>query len=113
MNAVNTEEAMAALLKASPGVLILFGGAHCGVCQAVKPQLERLVRDEYPELATAYVDCQAEAAPLCAAQGVFSLPVVQLWFAGQRFGEFVRVFSIGEIRSAIERPYQLAGLKRP
>ncbi|MCK7546650.1 thioredoxin family protein [Marinobacter koreensis] len=102
-----SEEALSELLEANPSVLVLFGGPHCGVCQAIKPQLEKLANDEFPKLVTAYIDCQEAATPVCAARGIFSLPVVQLWFDGQRFAEFVRVFSMGEVRSALERPYQL------
>jgi len=104
---VCSEDALSELLQSNPAVLLLFGGPHCGVCQAIKPQLEKLAHDEFPKLVTAYIDCQEAAAPVCAARGIFSLPVVQLWFGGQRFAEFARVFSIGEVRSALERPYGL------
>lgn len=100
-----SEEALSELLQSNPAVLVLFGGRHCGVCQAIKPQLEKLANDEFPKLVTAYIDCQEGAGAVCAARGIFSLPVVQLWFGGQRFAEFARVFSIGEVRSALERPY--------
>ncbi|MBD3642479.1 MAG: thioredoxin family protein [Marinobacter sp.] len=107
MITVCSEQALSELLQSNPAVLVLFGGAHCGVCQAIKPQLEKLANDEFPKLVTAYIDCQEVATPVCAARGIFSLPVVQLWFGGQRFAEFARVFSIGEVRSALERPYGL------
>lgn len=104
---ISSEEALSELLRSKPAVLLLFGGPHCGVCQAIKPQLEKLASDEFPKLETAYIDCQEAAAPVCAARSIFSLPVVQLWFGGQRFAEFARVFAIGEVRSALERPYRL------
>ncbi|MFN2361957.1 MAG: thioredoxin family protein [Marinobacter sp.] len=102
-----SEEALSELLQSSPAVLLLYGGASCGVCQAIRPRLEKLASEEFPKLITAYIDCQEAAGPLCAARGIFSLPVVQLWFDGQRFAEFARVFSIGDVRSALERPYGL------
>lgn len=107
MVAINSEDALSELVSASTAALILYGAQSCGVCQAVKPQLEKLARDEFPELVVAYVDCAA-SAPLCAARSIFSLPVIHLWFEGQRFAEFARVFSIGDIRAALERPYYLA-----
>lgn len=103
---VTSEEALTELAGTSSAALVLYGGETCGVCQAVKPQLERLARDEFPELVLAYVDCQASSS-LCAARGIFSLPVVHLWFQGQRFAEFARVFAIGDVRAALERPYRL------
>ena len=107
MQTICTEQALSELLQSSPAVLLLYGGASCGVCQAIKPRLEKLASEEFPRLATAYIDCQATAGPLCSARGIFSLPVVQLWFEGQRFAEFARVFSIGDVRAALERPYGL------
>ena len=107
MQNVCSEEALSELLRSCPAVLLLYGGATCGVCQAIKPRLETLAKEEFPKLVTAYIDCQEAAGPLCAAQGIFSLPIVQLWFEGQRFAEFARVFSVGDVRSALERPYEL------
>ena len=107
MQNVCSEEGLSELLQSNPAVLLLYGGANCGVCQAIKPQLEKLSAEEFPKLVTVYIDCQKSAGPLCAAQGIFSLPVVQLWFEGQRFAEFARVFSIGDVRAALERPYGL------
>lgn len=107
MKNVCSEEALSELLQSRPAVLLLYGGASCRVCQAIKPRLETLASEEFPNLVTAYIDCQEAAGPLCAACGIFSLPVVQLWFEGQRFAEFARVFSIGDVRAALERPYGL------
>jgi thioredoxin-like negative regulator of GroEL len=107
MQNVCSEAGLSELLQSNPAVLLLYGGGNCGVCQAIKPQLENLAAEEFPRLVAVYIDCQESAGPLCAAQGVFSLPVVQLWFEGQRFAEFARVFSIGDVRAALERPYGL------
>ncbi|MFO8142681.1 MAG: thioredoxin family protein [Marinobacter sp.] len=107
MQKICSEKALSELLQSSPAVLLLYGGASCGVCQAIRPRLEKLASEEFQRLVTAYIDCQGAAAPVCAARGIFSLPVVQLWFEGQRFAEFARVFSIGDVRAALERPYGL------
>lgn len=79
METLCSEEALSELLQTNPAVLILFGGPHCGVCQAIKPQLEKVTREKFPKLATAYIDCQESGCKLCAVRGIFSLPVVQLW----------------------------------
>jgi len=107
MERVSSEQELDLVLQANPAVLLLFGGRDCGVCQAIKPQLDKLVQDEFPELVTVYLDCQQEAGTLCAARGIFALPVVQLWFEEKHFQTFTRVFSLGQIRAAAKRPYQL------
>lgn len=105
MTPVADRAAFEAALATHPAVLVLYGGRACGVCQAIKPRLESMLAAEFPRLAARYVDCQGEAAALCAQRRVFSLPVVDLWFEGQRFDTFVRVFSLAEVRRAVRRPY--------
>ncbi|MGM0766698.1 MAG: thioredoxin family protein [Pseudomonadota bacterium] len=75
MQKICSEEALLELLRSSPAALLLLGGASCGVCQAIKPRLEKLASEQFPKLVTAYIDCQEAATPLCAARGIFSLPV--------------------------------------
>lgn len=89
-------------------VLLLFGGQDCGVCRALKPRLEAMLAQEFPALEGCYLDCQGGGSALCAQEGIFSLPVVQVWFDGRKFAEFGRVFSLDQLREAIARPYRLA-----
>ncbi len=35
---IETLEQLKQLLESQPAVLLLFGGEHCGVCQALKPE---------------------------------------------------------------------------
>lgn len=88
-------------------VLVMFGGADCSVCQAMKPKIEQLLEREFPELHAVYLDCHGQADSVCAQEGVFTLPLVQLWFDGKKFAEFSRVFAIGQVRDAIARPYEV------
>lgn len=92
----------------SGAALVMFGGADCTVCSAVKPKLEALLADQFPRMEGVYLDCQGEAAAICAQEGFFSIPVVQIWFESRKYAEFVRVFSIGEVAAAITQPYGLA-----
>ncbi|WP_404416759.1 thioredoxin family protein [Marinospirillum sp.] len=87
--------------------LVLFGGKQCGVCQVIKPQLEAVFSERFPKMKLIYIDCQTKGAQLCAGRGIFSLPVVQLYFDGKLFNEFVRAFSIQVVAEAAARPYQL------
>ena len=106
MKTLTTDAEIEQVLMHHPAVLVLFGGAHCGVCQAIKPQLDQLVAQDFPRMESVYIDCAQNAGQVCAGRGIFSLPVVQIWFEGQHFGDHVRVFSMRDIRSALERPYK-------
>lgn len=93
-------------LKSTGAVLLLFGGAHCGVCQAIKPKLEWLMAQRFPEIELVYVDC-AESPDTCAQHRVFSLPVVHLYIEGRLFLERARSFSLVELGDDIGRTYEL------
>lgn len=94
------------LINQQPGLVVLFGGEHCGVCQVIKPKLETMLAERYPLLQMVYIDCQ-QSQSLCAQKSVFSLPVVQVYFDRQRFIEKARSFSLPALMDEIQRPYEM------
>ena len=107
MELLTTEPQLHARIAAGP-LLVLYGGAHCGVCQAIRPRLEALVAQHFAAVALAYVDC-AQAPALCAQQGVFSLPVLRFYVQGQLALEYARSFSLQQMRGDIGRVLALSG----
>ncbi len=107
MKNITTIEELEQIKKSNDAVLVLFGGKNCNVCHVIKPQLIDLVTSNYPKIAMVYVDCH-ETTEVCSQQGIFSLPVVQVFFTGQKFIEEVRTFSLQKLIDDIARPYSLA-----
>ena len=70
-------------LKASGAVFILFGGKQCNVCHALRPQLENMLESHYPDITSAYIDCEV-SPDICAQHSVFTLPVVQFYIEGMK-----------------------------
>lgn len=93
--------------SAGPALLVLYGGAHCGVCQAIRPRIEAQMAKHFGAVALAYVDCAAAPA-VCAQQGVFTLPVLRLYVQGQLTLEYARSFSLQQVWGDIERVLALA-----
>ena len=81
------------LKRNSEVLLVLFGGENCGVCQTIKPQIDEKFSDKFPNLERVYIDCE-QLQEICAQHGVFSLPVAQVFFMGQKFIEEMRGFSL-------------------
>ncbi len=106
MPTVCEPEALQDILRSHPAVLVLFGSATCGACTALKPKLQMLLQDRFPLLVPVYVDCE-QSPKLSAQEGVFTLPVVRVYFEGQRFVERVRVFALTALADDIQRPYDL------
>ena len=93
-------------LKTSGAVFILFGGKHCNVCHALRPQLENMLESHYPDITSAYIDCEA-SPDICAQHSVFTLPVVQFYIEGKKVTEFARSFSIEQLRQSMYRSYTI------
>lgn len=106
MTPVADLETLRATIEAQPGVLVLYGGATCGVCTVIKPKLEALITERFPKLETLYVDCDA-SPDLAAQEGIHTRPVVRVYFDGQRFVEHARAFGIEQVAGDIDRPYAL------
>jgi thioredoxin-like negative regulator of GroEL len=101
---LENQQQLDALKQEKDAILILFGGANCGVCQSIKPQIEEKFLAKFPALEQVYIDCEP-LQNICAQSGVFSLPVVQVFFMGQKFIEEVRGFSLLALEQKIEKIY--------
>ena len=106
MTPVESLEALKAAIDAHPGVLVLFGGPTCQVCEAIRPRLEAVLAERFPRLETLYVDCDAQ--PELAAQvGIHTRPVVRVYFDGQLHAERIRAFGLEQVAQDVARPYGL------
>lgn len=106
MQEITSLEMLQDLKREENALLVLFGGRECNVCHSIKPKLIALIEVRYPKIKMVYVDCH-EVTDMCAQEGVFTLPTLQVFFTGQRFIEEVRSFSLQKVVQEIERPYQL------
>ncbi|MBN2646546.1 MAG: thioredoxin family protein [Thiotrichales bacterium] len=106
MNVIETADALAQAKQQHEALLLLFGGSECHVCSVIKPQLIEKVGLRYPKMQLAYIDCH-RCTEVCAQQQIFSLPVVQVYFTGQKFIEVGRSFSLQKLLDDMDRPYQM------
>lgn len=93
-------------LQANEGAVVYFAGEQCAVCEVLQPKVQTLLREEFPRMALAAVNCST-ARELAAQEGVFSVPTVAIYFGGREVHRLTRNFSIGELRSSLHRPYEL------
>lgn len=93
-------------LQANGALAILFGGENCNVCKSLQPQLKLMLEQDFPDMRSVYVDCEV-SPEICAQYGVFSLPVVKAFIEGMMIAEEVGVFSIGQLRKTLDRPYSM------
>ncbi len=94
------------LLEKEPGVLGYFSTDECQVCHALKPQIAKMIAEEFPELKIVYVPLNRQ--PEISGQfQLFAVPTVILFLEGREVIRKSRSFSVYELKNEISRPYQL------
>ncbi|MDA3942540.1 MAG: thioredoxin family protein [Bacteroidetes bacterium] len=105
MNLSDTEQ-IKAHFKQSAAALIYFYSDRCSPCISLRPKVEKLLQESFPEMKLIYVD--SEKQPEIAAYfGVFSNPTLLLYFDGHEHQRLSKYVSIAQLSEAIDRPYHL------
>ena len=93
-------------LKQEPAMLAYFSTDACNVCKVLKPKVQQLLEDEFPEIKMAYI--RSDALPDIAGQNsIFAAPTILVFFDGREYIRKSRNIGIGELKEAIARPYQM------
>lgn len=95
-----------ASFKEEQGVLAYFSTETCSVCHVLKPKVEELVLQKFPNLKL--ISVKSDQYPEIAAQNqVFTAPTILVFFEGREYIRKSRNIGILELQEAIERPYSL------
>ncbi|MBD3410413.1 MAG: thioredoxin [Ignavibacteriales bacterium] len=81
-----------------------FSAPDCGVCKTLRPKVEELLAENYPEAAFRYVNVENEPT-LAATNNVFAVPTIILFAEGKETKRFARHLSVGELTEALDRYY--------
>jgi len=101
-----TDISLIETLSSNGALFILFGGPTCGVCKSLRPQLKAMLEERFPEMQSAYVDCET-SPKICAQFSVFSLPVVKVFIEDKLIVEEFGAFSISQLKEKLDRPYSM------
>ena len=94
------------LIHNNAAVLVYFSTPQCNVCKILKPKLEELISDEFPEMKMGYVN--SELLPEAAAQQrIFTVPTILVFLEGKEFIRKSRNISLSEFKNDIQRPYSM------
>lgn len=106
MTVLSTNCDLEQFLITHPAVLVYFSSPGCGVCQSLKPRVFELIRQEFPRMQLAEVDC-SEAVELAGQQGIHAVPSLLVFFDGRESLRLSRNFSVAGLRSDLMRPYSM------
>lgn len=89
-----------------PALLGYFSTDACNVCKVLKPKVEELIQEEFPQVKLAYV--KSDVLPDVAGQHqVFAAPTILVFFDGRETIRKSRNIGIDELRREISRPYSM------
>lgn len=89
-----------------PAAVIYFSGDDCNVCQVLFPKVESMLAEEFPRIGLGKLNC-SRYPDIAAQHGVFAVPTLVLYFDGREAQRFARNVSLGQLREALVRPYQM------
>ena len=89
------------------GVLVYFSTIKCSVGEALEPKVLKLIKNDFPKIATYFVDMNA-SPKLAAKHSVFVEPTILVFFDGKETLRKSRHISIHDLSNSIERIYRIA-----
>ena len=89
-----------------PAVLLYFTSPECNVCKTLKPKVRELIEMKFPLMNMKEVNVQ-DYPTVAGEFGVFTIPVVLVYFEGKEFLRKTRNMSIYELEKELSRPYSL------
>ena len=87
-------------------LLLYFSSDSCSVCKVLRPKVEELLQNKFPQILAHYVDI--EKSPVISGQfRIFTIPTILIFFEGKEQLRYSRNISMHQLEAAIERPYAL------
>lgn len=94
------------IIQIDLGALIYFSHEKCNVCKVLKPKIESMLSEHFPKIKMYYSDTVLN--PEIAAQNsIFTVPTLIIYLDKKEFMRVSRNVSIVDLKSKIERPYNL------
>lgn len=103
---LQTLSAFERFVSGSPAAAVYFCSSDCGVCTALEPKVEALLRERFPRIPLARVNI-TDAAAVAAQRGVFTVPTLVVYFGGTETVRLSRAFSPAQVQEHLQRPYDL------
>lgn len=106
MEPVDDPAVLDRLIRDEAALLCYYSTDSCSVCKVLKPKVQELLEDRFPQMRSCYVDI--DKSPLLSGQfRVFTIPTILVFFDGKEHARLSRNIGIGQLEENIARPYGL------
>ena len=102
MRKVTTIENFQKTLSEFPLVLAYFTSSNCNVCKVLKPKIEMLTEEHFPDVKFIEV-ASDEALKLAANYSVFSSPIILFFVDGREYIRESRNVSVKELETKMDK----------
>lgn len=94
------------LVADKAAVLLYFYNDNCAPCKILRPKVQEMVQDYFPNIEFRLIDAEQFQAT-SAQYGVFASPTLLVFFEGKEYIRESKNISIGELHDKIERIYTM------
>ena len=101
-----TLEEIQTTIQTSPAVIFYLTADHCNVCKVLKPAIQKMIAERYPEITFLQADT-VKSPEIAAHFNAFSIPLILVYFDGKEFFRKGRAMGIDELAEDLKRPYSM------
>jgi len=105
-NIIDSLESLNNLLKENEITCTLFSQPSCGVCASIKPQLQQVISNNFPDIELAYVDI-SKNPEIAGKHTIFSIPVLIIFIDSKEHIRKSRIINISQLSNELERLIKL------
>lgn len=93
-------------LQESAAVVAYFSTQQCNVCRVLKPKIENMLIENFPQIKFVYIDTE-ESPEVAAQNSVFAVPAILVFFEGREFLRKSRNVGLQLFKEEIGRLYTM------
>jgi thioredoxin-like negative regulator of GroEL len=105
MDYIKSNEELKNIKEKYSMVIVYFGSEMCGVCGALKPKIEEMLKS-YPNIKSVQVDVDI-SLEMAATNNIFTIPGILLFIDGKEAIREARFISVPDIENKISRYYEM------
>jgi thiol-disulfide isomerase/thioredoxin len=105
MDYIKSNEELKSIIEKNSMVTVYFGNEMCGVCIALKPKIEEMLKS-YPNIKSVQADVDI-SPEMAAANNIFTIPGILLFIDGKEAIREARFISVPDIENRILRYYEM------
>lgn len=105
MDYIKSNEELKSIKEENSMALVYFGSEKCGVCTALKPKVQEMLKN-YPKIKAVQVDADS-STEMSAANSIFTIPGILMFIDGKEAIREARYISVPDMESKISRYYNM------